>query len=387
MRHALTVLPLLLGIYAAPALASEAPEFVPFPTDPTTIPKVRVWPSHYNSLDEYRTAAAAGESVAQYHLGMAYLNGVGVPRDSKQALIWISKAAELGEVHAEYTLGLFYSEGYGVPKDMALARRWLRLAAGWNLPEAKEALAKLDQYSPAPVSAQAQFETGMSYLHGREGHEKNPALARDWLQRAATQNDPNAQYELALLYKDGLGGERDLTQARLLLQQAKGGGLLKAGVVLGDILRAQGTGSPYSMDKAKNGVKQLPQYAAAKNGDTQAQYELGQQLLRGDGVERNTAEAMIWLRKAAESEHRAAQLLLGNTLSRGIDVDQDYAEASRWYLRAAQRGDADAQYIMGSYYSVGLGVHPDTKESRRWYGAAAKQGNAKARERLDNDGS
>jgi len=315
------------------------------------------------------------------------LKGDGVPADLKQAVFWLSKAADLGEAHAEYTLGLLYSEGYGVPKDLELARKWLRLAAGWNLPEAKEALANLEQQSAAPVNAQTFLETGRSHLLGTGGKEKNPALAREWFQRAAAQNDPDAQYELALLYKNGIGGERDLAQARALLQQALNGGLLKAGVVLGDLAREKGVGAPYSVAKINRGAPQLPQYAAAQHGDTQAQYELGQRLLHGDGVERNTIEAMIWLRKAAESEHRGAQVLLGNTLSRGVDVQQDDAEAARWYLRAAQHGDADAQYVMGSYYSVGLGVNPDATESRRWYGAAAKQGNAKARERLSADGS
>lgn len=387
LRHLTPILLIIASIAAAPVRAGDTSGFVPFPAHPTEIPKVRTWPSHYNSLDEYLQAAAAGESEAQYHLGMVYLKGDGAPRDLKQALFWLSKAADLGEAHAEYTLGVLYSEGYGVPKDLALARKWLSLAAGWNLPEAKDALVKLDQSASATADPKTFLATGKAHLNGAGGTAKNPALAREWFQRAAAQNDPDAQYELALLFKGGIGGARDLVQARALLQAALNGGLLKAGVVLGDIERELGVGRSYTVDKMNKGAQHLPQYAAARLGDTQAQFELGKLLLYGDGVERNTSEAMVWLRKAAESDHRGAQVLLGNTLSRGVDVDQDYAEAARWYLRAAQRGDAEAQYVMGSFYSVGLGVNPDSKESRRWYGAAAKQGNAKAQERLSDDGS
>lgn len=387
LRYLTPILLVAAIVSAAPVLADDVVGFEPFPTHPTTIPKVRTWPSHYNSLDEYRQAAAAGESEAQYHLGMVYLKGEGASPDLKQALFWLSKAADLGEAHAEYTLGLLYSEGYGVPKDLELARKWLRLAAGWNLREAKDALAKLEQSAFSPANSKTLLATGKAHLHGTGGTTKNPALAREWFQRAAVQNDPDAQYELALLLKGGIGGTRDLAQARSLLQSALNSGLLKAGVVLGDIERELGVGRSYAVDKTNKGAQHLPQYAAARHGDTQAQFELGKVLLHGDGVERNTTEAMVWLRKAAESDHRGAQVLLGNTLSRGVDVDQDYAEAARWYLRAAQRGDAEAQYVMGSFYSVGLGVNPDSKESRRWYGAAAKQGNAKAQERLSDDGS
>jgi len=53
-------------------------------------------------LNKVRQESASGNSNAQYFLGKMYANGVGVPKDLKNALIWLNKANFNGVPEAEH---------------------------------------------------------------------------------------------------------------------------------------------------------------------------------------------------------------------------------------------------------------------------------------------
>jgi hypothetical protein len=61
--------------------------------------------------------------------------------------------------------------------------------------------------------------TGIMLTSG-QGLRKNDEMARQWLDRAADQGNGLAMANLGILYRDGLGGERDLSKARSLLTVA-----------------------------------------------------------------------------------------------------------------------------------------------------------------------
>ena len=58
-----------------------------------------------------------------------YVHGEGLPRDDKEATKWFRKAAEQGHAQAQLKLGIAYMEGVGVPKDLVAAYAWWNLAA------------------------------------------------------------------------------------------------------------------------------------------------------------------------------------------------------------------------------------------------------------------
>ncbi len=61
--------------------------------------------------------------------------------------------------------------------------------------------------------------TGIMLTSG-QGLRKNDEMARQWLDRAAEQGNGLAMANLGILYRDGLGGERDIAKARSLLTVA-----------------------------------------------------------------------------------------------------------------------------------------------------------------------
>jgi cell division septation protein DedD len=139
------------------------------------------------SRNDYATAvklwqgpAAAGDADAQYNLGMAYKNGLGVTADlaraeelfrkaathghvdagdqyglllfqtgrRREALPWLESAAEHGEERAQYVLGTAHYNGDFVPKDWITAYALMSSAAGQGLLQAKSSLAMMDQTIP-----------------------------------------------------------------------------------------------------------------------------------------------------------------------------------------------------------------------------------------------
>jgi TPR repeat protein len=76
----------------------------------------------------FRNAAAQGNKVAQFNMGLTFEQGLGVPKDVGQAAVWYLKSAEQGYANAQEKMGIFYAGGVGVPKDLSRAAEWNRKA-------------------------------------------------------------------------------------------------------------------------------------------------------------------------------------------------------------------------------------------------------------------
>ena len=68
-----------------------------------------------------------------------------------------------------------------------------------------------------------------------QGLHRDFVFARLWLRHAADQGNPYAQANLAILYRDGLGGRKDVAAARELLTKAASAGVAEAAEVLKDL--------------------------------------------------------------------------------------------------------------------------------------------------------
>jgi TPR repeat protein len=118
--------------------------------------------------------------------------------------------------------------------------------------------------------------------------------------------------------------------------------------------------------------------AAAEQGNTSAQFNLGFMLANGRGVLKDERAAVRWYRAAAEQGDADAQFYLGVMLANGWGVPKDEREAVRWYRAAAEQGNAEAQFNLGVMLANGQGVPKDEREAVRWYRAATEQGLASA---------
>lgn len=81
--------------------------------------------------------------------------------------------------------------------------------------------------------------------------------------------------------------------------------------------------------------------------NAQTQFERGVAYVNGEGVQKDAAQGVAWIRKAAEQGLAQAQFNLGVFYYSGQGVPQDSAQALVWYRKAAEQGYANAQFNLG----------------------------------------
>ncbi|MDA9372117.1 sel1 repeat family protein, partial [Porticoccaceae bacterium] len=82
---------------------------------------------------------------------------------------------------------------------------------------------------------------------------------------------------------------------------------------------------------------------AAEQGLAKAQFNLGNMYVNGEGITENDKTAVKWFTKAAEQGLAEAQFKLGNYYDYGYGVPENDKTAVKWYTKAAEQGDAGAQ--------------------------------------------
>jgi hypothetical protein len=115
------------------------------------------------------------------------------------AIPLFQRAANLGNVRAMLVLGELFREGEGnIEPDDKESMRWFRKAADAG-------------------NASGMLQVGAAYLLDEQYPE-----AAFWLGKAADKGNPAAMYNLAEMYKDGVGVAKDLQKAKQLYLQAAG---------------------------------------------------------------------------------------------------------------------------------------------------------------------
>jgi uncharacterized protein len=77
----------------------------------------------------YRDAAEQGDAEAQTGLAARYYNGEGISKNYAEAAKWYRKAAEQGDSWAQRNLATIYRDGHGAPQNHAAAYFWADMAA------------------------------------------------------------------------------------------------------------------------------------------------------------------------------------------------------------------------------------------------------------------
>jgi hypothetical protein len=119
-----------------------------------------------NQYRENIQAANNGDAIAQYEVGISYLEGKGIDKNADHALNWFKKSSDLGfkkadiayaetsfsinmglaekgNADGQYRVALALLQGYGVKKDDGKALDWFTKAAKQNHGNAVMALSKI----------------------------------------------------------------------------------------------------------------------------------------------------------------------------------------------------------------------------------------------------
>ena len=195
----------------------------------------------------YLLSARQGFPKAQNKIGNYYF----AAGDYENAMDWFQKAAIAGNPNAQYNAGYMCSHSeYGlVSKEMG--RKWLELAADNEVPE-------------------AQFELGKCYYHGVGVMTYSyPTKAVEYFKRAADQGHIESCYYLGLCYYNGEGVAQNYSYARHFFEEAANAGHADAQYYMCDCY-ANGQGVP----KADNKIALSWCEKAAKQGHVKAKRKL-----------------------------------------------------------------------------------------------------------------
>lgn len=120
-------------------------------------------------------------------------------------------------------------------------------------------------------------------------------------------------------------------------------------------------------------LKELQQ--AADKGNPKAETQLGEMLLRGDGIAKDEARGVALLEKAARAGQSPAAFRIGMLLANGESgVAKDLPRALAYFRAAAAGGEAEAFFNIGSAYAGGRGVRRDYAEALGWLIVAKQHG-------------
>ena len=150
-----------------------------------TVPISGQSPVPKESVETLLGKANQGDAKSQTDLGIIYLNGYGVPKDTSAALHWFQLAAAQDEARSQMNLGVMYLNGRGVAQDSTTALQWLRLAANQRF-------------------AGAQLLLGDLYNTGDRGVARDFVQAYMWMLLAVSNAPGNKSFEG---FRDEVGGK------------------------------------------------------------------------------------------------------------------------------------------------------------------------------------
>lgn len=150
----------------------------------------------------------------------------------------------------------------------------------------------------------------------------------------------------------------DMTSAMTSLRKAAAAGHVKAMVLLAEIL-----------DSSEFDEEAIALYRqAAEKGDPDGMLGLGAMAAAGEGLkEKNPAEGLHWMRKAAELGQPQAVIVMAQAYLKGelgfTEADRNTPEALRWVKEAAQKDYLPAVDALAQAYQAGgtLSVAADPK--------------------------
>jgi TPR repeat protein len=202
--------------------------------------------------------------------------------------------------------------------------------------------------------------------------DKNWAAALLACTREANAGNQPAQRNLATIYDQGLGVNKDPAQAAIWFRKAAETGNRDATFQLATMYE-NGRGVPQDQKQALDWYRK-----AALLGDADSQVKLGRAYLDGKGVNKDEGEASAWFQRAADQGNLYALNRLGAMYIDGKGVHKDEVRGVRMFQAAAAKGDAQGEFNLAAMYAKGRGIQKSDSAANDLYIKSAKQGYADA---------
>jgi TPR repeat protein len=275
-------------------------------------------------MRELLAKAQEGDAAAQVEAGKIYREGrKDIPADYFKAYEWLHKASQQGNTEAMYQIGNMYHNGEIGPLD-------LMLYAGTRGPSNYNYSKATSWYLEAALLNYAKAQYALSQLSAERGFDDGHYV---WLHKAAENGNGKAMVELFYIHVFGPKIlDWDEEEGKKWFSKIVESGDPETLIELGrELLRGGG-------EQREEAIRLFRQ--AAEQGFAEAQYSLGVAYGKGE-------EAKTWLRKAGENGNAEMQYRVAETFARQLE---DYAEAKIWFSRAAENGNALMRFNVGKKF-------------------------------------
>ena len=279
---------------------------------------------------------------------------------------WYELAASQGDAEAQFTLHRMYVDGQGVEKNFKVAIMWLTKAADQGHQLAMAGLHIVKHFASLMGWTEDSTLMFLFYLVCRARYY--PKCTDIWIEKA--------QFELANMYLKGLGVEQSDFNAVQWFEKAADNGHAESQHLMGGFHQI-GQLVKRSDKKAVEWYRK-----AAEQGLSDSQSSLAFMYSKGKGIKQSDESALEWWEMAAKQGNVDAQGSLGsvyfNAAYNGQLVEQNFKKAAEWYEMAASQGDAESQFTLTRMYFDGQGVEQNVDVGTMWATKAAKQGHSNA---------
>jgi len=205
------------------------------------------------------SAAAAGDPVAQFQLGLSYLE----QGRTNEGVALVRKSANQNQPAAQYRLAKLYEIGEGVSQDSEIARQLTERAA-------------------TNGNRIAMHDLALYYAEGRGGVEADLPTAAKWFEKAAERGVVDSQFNLGVLFESGQGIPKNMNDAFVWYSIAAAQGdqfaktridVLKTTLEQDDLVSLASRikqFNPRKIDEAANGIFRNVEWGKSNN-DTSAE--------------------------------------------------------------------------------------------------------------------
>ena len=389
---------------------------------------------YQKALYWFTKASEHGYERANFHIGMMYENGDGVKKNYLKAIDYFMVAgvhseyiknkiekykteAEVGDGKFQYKLGLIYENGIGIRKNSKSAIYWYEKAASNGIRDANNRLACLYYCKHDEESFEKAFD--LLKKHAEIGDASTQCLlaniyefdecdyenALKWYEKASAKGDCHATHNLALLYFEGEGTEKNPEKAFELLKKAAEQGNEDSLEVLENLKK--------DYEKSKNKKEEPKSVIINEDEDSDEDREDDDEWYedRGEGEDETIESDNIFdeyekveneikeknqqtVKTAKDKEKELIEIIindiscpelpeeryfndckdpayafyiLGEMYYYGDYIPQDYCKAFRCYAKATELGSLYAQKNLSFMYYYGEGVEKDYSEAFKLY--------------------
>lgn len=331
---------------------------------------------------------------------------------------YLDLMSKKGDFKSSFNLGRIYYDGQrGLERNLGQAAKYFLMVAKkfW------QGNGRIDEnHKPGldKIAAKSAGYLGRMYMRG-EGVQQDFDRAKLWFDRGVTRGDAQSQYCLGLMMLHGYGVAKNIGKATDLFKASADQDYALSQVQLGVLFLDRG--QPEDV-RIANDYFEL----AARYGNIEAQYYLGEMIHHGIGRDKACAQAMNLYKTVAEKaeplvsswneanqayedgDHELALLGYLHAAEEGYETAQNnvaYLLDSRqsmmnnvlrigepkspllnnpslalvYYTRSSRQGNIDSLVKMGDYYLDGVGVDRDIDKAVKCYtGAAEYQQSAQA---------